>query len=450
MEGSYLPKALSMAAASISEYNCNTVRMEVNAPTPTLPSQIITIQLPSTLVDLKSFKLNMKATTTSAGSGNDIVYGKLPSDAGLGTIFSNIEILVGGVQVVQGHPDSHLVSKVLKIVKGNTHKDMTTDRLLHHGSMETTTDAVNSKSFVFQFSHGFMAENSARFMPFHLLGDALIRLTVAPASVLGLKQHGLTVSTNFSSAALASAPSVTYSLSDMYATIKTVSFGNMYEQLLLTKLAQDEYIPIRYKSYALFQQHGINSSSHELRASYASSSIDALYACWRMSNHSTAGVKSRAIVGQTLSDAHVANAFFLQSFGSGQATGEPGAFKYQWNVGNVLFPQFLGSTMDAAHDLLMEKSDTNSIGAFITSPQAYQNGLFVVPLRLNCPGEPVSVKSGYNSLGQSTPITLQVNNQVMPTESETAQIVDTIQGTIIVESTQELRVAGARQLSVVY
>ena len=92
MTSEYMPRDLSFATASMSEYNSNTVRLEANTPAPAGPSQVIRINLPETMVDLSSFAVFMDVETSASGNVN----GKLPADL---SFISQVEVSIGGVQI---------------------------------------------------------------------------------------------------------------------------------------------------------------------------------------------------------------------------------------------------------------------------------------------------------------------------------------------------------------
>ena len=124
--------------------------------------------------------------------------------------------------------------------------------------------------------------------------------------------------------------------------------------------------------------------------------------------------------------------------------------RYQWQVANVNYPQFEGDCLTAAHEVarIGGKLGLQAEGGMASSLQAFQSGMFVFPLLLNKPGESVAISSGYDSRGQHTPITLEVKNLTLPTGGGADGLLGTITGMVIVESTKQLVVNSARQISV--
>ena len=122
--------------------------------------------------------------------------------------------------------------------------------------------------------------------------------------------------------------------------------------------------------------------------------------------------------------------------------------RYQWQVANVNYPQFEADCLIAAHETarIGGKLGLQAEGGMASSLQAFQSGMFVFPLLLNKPGESVAVTSGYDSRGQHTPITLEVKNITLPTAGN--GLLATISGMVIIESTKQLVVNSARQISV--
>ena len=84
----------------------------------------------------------------------------------------------------------------------------------------------------------------------------------------------------------------------------------------------------------------------------------------------------------------------------------------------------------------------------MTSMESFHDGLFIVPLRLNHPGEPIAVQSGYNSKGINTMLTLEVTGQVPPTISANAQTTASISSFIVAQTTAQLRVGLGKSVAI--
>ena len=70
----------------------NRVRIESQGASSVNAGQIIMMQLPEGVIDLRSFKIHARIKTTESASGSDKLYGKLPADAS--SLISRLEIQV--------------------------------------------------------------------------------------------------------------------------------------------------------------------------------------------------------------------------------------------------------------------------------------------------------------------------------------------------------------------
>ena len=448
----YIPKDVAMATAALTGFNRNRYKLETSGATSAGPSSIVTITLPSNaLIDLKSLRVFMDLKTDSDSTTK--VWGKLPSD--VSSVISSCEVYIGGVQVTQSCSEWNTVSKILKIVRCSRDRDGSVEKLLNHGIM-SDSEAIDDVSVVLSDFKGFLGESSTRYLPTSLTGDVTIRLTFAPASVLGFVEGdgGTTVASvamgaNFSDAAARTAAAgLSYSATNIYATCDTISLGDTYERMLLDRLSSEAFLPINFKEYYTYSQHGTAGTAHTVRFSLSASSIDACYAIFRDSNYQTAGIKAQTYAGSANTSDHVSNYFMFKSFNDSNL--KKGALRYHWTCANVRHPQYQANVLDAAADLslLTNNTHTNEKGHMITSLQHFNQGTFILPLILNMPGQSINVASGYNSKGSNTTFSLEVSGQTMPSVSATAQTTAAISTFVVVETTAQLRISGSRQCSV--
>ena len=86
----------------------------------------------------------------------------------------------------------------------------------------------------------------------------------------------------------------------------------------------------------------------------------------------------------------------------------------------------------------------------ITSLTDWNQGKALIPLQLCMPGQPIHVQSGYNSRGNNTQFSVSLQGQVVPAADADAQVTAAISSLVVVETTAQLRIAGAKQISVAY
>ena len=445
-----IPKDVAFATAALTGMNRNRYRLETNGATSAGPSSIITITMPSNAtLDLKTFRIHMDLTTTkneSSPAAAGDVYAKLPAD--VSSMFSSIEVYCGGVQITQSCSEYNTLNRILKIVRCSRDRDGSVDRLLSHGSV-TTDDAIDDVSVVLSDFKSFLGESSTRYLPTNLTGDLTIRLTMAPASVLTFKEKTVTAGNDFSGAtARGKAAALTYSASNIHATIDTISLGPAYDGMLMQRLQSEEFLPVNFKEYYTFSLHGTTSTAHSLRFSLNASSVDACYAVFRDGNYMSEGIKMQSYVGANLADANCSNSLFFKSFNDSNT--KRGSLKYKWTVANVSYPQYSADLLDAAADisLLTNQVHTHDSGHLITSLAKFNQGMCVIPLVLNLPGQDLNVASGYNCKGGNVSFSFEVSGQTPPTASDSSQATDQISTFVLVETTAQMRILGQKSVAV--
>jgi hypothetical protein len=444
-----VPKDVAYAVAKMEGYNANVFRLETNGATSAGPNSIITLSLPSNaVIDLRSFKVHMDVATTSDTTSTNVIYGKLPADSS--SLIQQCEVYCGGVQIAQGFSEFNTVSRVKKLVHSSRDRESSVDNTLCHGII-TSGDAVDEVSVIFKPNIGFFAESSTRYLPTSLTGDISVRLTLAPTSILAYKEVTVAMGGDFSDAAArAAALNVTYSVVSIHATIATCTLGDMYEKMLLDRLTQEEFLPVNFKEFYTFALHGTTGTAHDVRFSLSASSIDRIYTVCRDANYQTAGVKPRVYTGAALTDSNCSNFLHFKAFNS--VTAARGTLRYQYSVNNVQHPQYQADCLDAAHEMLMI-SDGHGLsgrGNMVTGLTDWNVGKAVIPLQLSMPGQPVNVQAGYNSRGNNTQFSVSLQGQVVPAANADSQITAAISTLVVVETTAQLRIAGAKQISVAY
>ena len=444
----HIPNNMRMAAVKMSNYSRNRFRLETTSNDNAKAGRIVTVNLPEggAICDLKSFKMHMDVATTQATVGGRTVYGRLPADAS--SLISRVEVYLNGIQLMQGAAEYNTLCRLLKIGRSSRDKDSSIDRSLSHGAI-TMADAVEDVSVVMSDWKGFLGETSCRFIDTGLLGQLQVRLTFAGNEVLVPKETGVGIGTNLTDAnARTAASQVEYSVSNIFFTIDTIQVDPMYSEMLRQRLSQEESISIIYKEYYTFSLDNITTGSHTTRFSLSSGSIDKMYATFRDSNHQTVGVKGHTMPAATFSDLGVSNAARFMSFDS--ATSRAGNLRYAYSINSVRHPQYRADISDALFDVayVNNKVYDDSAGTMITAMSQFHEGMFMIPLLLNHPGEPIACKSGYDSRGINTNLTLEVSGQVPPTANAAAQTTASISSFILCETSSELKIGLGRSVAI--
>ena len=443
-----VPKEVAFAAAKLDAFNRNRYRIETTGATTAGPSSIVTINLPDAAVlDLRTFRVHMDVLTTAAAGATAQVRAKCPHASDL---VANMEVYMGGVQIQQGIAEYNTATRMFKIPTVSFDRRHSVDALLHNGVMHTN-DAVDDLSIVFQPLIGIFAESSTRYIPTSLTGPITVRLTFASTAVLVPKENAVAIGTNLTADGdRNAAANLTYTASNIYATVDTVAMGDAYEAMLMERLQTETYLPVNYKDYFSFSLTN-QTGNHTLRFSLSSSSIDTCMAVMRYSNYNTAGVIGRQMTGAQFSELTTPNHFYFHSFSAGVANKKKrGNLRYHWSVNNVRHPQYEADTMNAACDLslLTDRTTMDKMGHSVTSFEHYQNGMFVIPLILNLPGQSLNVRSGFNSRGTNTNMEFEVQGLALPAANAATQVPADLSTFVVAQTTAQIRIGGNRQIAV--
>jgi len=451
MATSYMSPDLSYAVASISEVSRNSFRLETVSAADASPNRIITFNLPeSSTYDSKSLKFFFDITCSGANTGlaADQVFAKLPCNAS--TLISRVEVYCSGVCLSQGAAEYFTTTQICRNSKSNLAKLNSTDRLLSH-SYQTTNDVSDVETICISEWSGFLNELSTRYLNTGILGQLQIRITLAGAFVLSPKQLAVAMGVNLSAGAKTNAALMTYSITNMYFTVDSISLDSMYNASLRRSL-ETGGLAINYKEYYNFQLDGLQTSanaSSSTRFSLSSGSIDAVYGIYRDANYNSVGIRSFAVTNP-MTSATISNVQRFRSY-SGQSL-VAGVARWQYRINNVAYPQFLSTWVDLASIVAYAQNKTGQdhSGGLITTKESFNDGYFQAPLLLELSTDKgVSVMSGLNSRGINSTMVLQVTGQVIPaSDGETNSGV--AQCFVLVETTAQLRIELGRDIAVMW
>jgi hypothetical protein len=445
-----VPRDVAFAVAKMEGFNRNRFRLETNGATTAGPTSVVTLSLPSnaSAIDLRSFKIHLDVQTTSDTTSTNEIFAKLPADAS--SLIQSMEVFCSGSQISQSFSEFNTVSRVKKLIHSSRDRDGSVDGTLSHGAI-STDDAIEQVSIVFQPKIGLFAESSTRYLNTGIVGDISVRLTMAPRTVLCYKEATVAMTGNFSDAAArAAALNTTYSVVSVHATIDTCTLGDTYERMLLDRLASEDSLNVNFKEYYTYALKSTTGNAHDVRFSLSASSIDAVYTVFRDANYETQGIRTRAYSGASLSDANCSNFLHFKSYNN--STTARGSLRFQYSVNNVQHPQYQADVLDAASDLIMLTDQHSSAGRgnMISSLQDFGDGKCILPVILNMPSNGVAVQSGYNSRGNNTQFSVSITGQTLPAANADSQVTAALSTLVIVETTAQLRIGGAKQVAVSY
>jgi hypothetical protein len=452
-----LPHNLMFAASVLSGYSRNRFKLETTSSDSVTSGRIVTLNLPeSALLDMDSFRFFFKADAGKgvldvSGGATATINGLLPAEAE--SLISRIEVFINGIQVQQGSSEYNTIAKVCKLGGYNQDAELTKGKLVNHSILYNAAYAAN----VFDTSSngeianlcvdnwtGFLGERSARFLPTDVLGQIQIRLTFAPDSVLSgcaasraptaLLTPGDTINT---------AP--TYTIKDMYFTIDSIVVGEAYNNIIRSQMSR-AYLPINYHEYYIYTNSGLSSTTYSNRFSLSSGSINKIMAVQRLGNHNKFGNATDLAPDDANKSpleavgAEAIGKYFTYSTFKGGRDSLDGDFRYQFNVNNVQYPQYLARNGEAMADVAYtnDKVGNRMSGVLVSSPTAFCRGQAVYNLQLSHPDLSIAQMSGYNSRGINSFMTFSAQG-ITATSYESV---------VIVQTTSQLRVKSGKSLAV--
>ena len=450
MEGKFLPENVRYMVDSMSNYARNRFRLETVSADTASSGRVITVSLPEgSCLDMSSFRFHFDAKTTSVGAGADEVFGKLPQDAQ--TLIQRVEVNLNGVAVGgQGGTEWNTVYQMKKLGESSIDRASSVDRALSHGEIDGA-DEIDDESLVVADWCGFLGahERSTRFISTDLWGTFSVRITLAPNAVLVPKQKLVGLGEPFTGAGATNAEAISYSISNIFFTVDSVSLNEVYSKMLRSRLQEDTYLPLNYKEQYTFSLDNINTGSSTTRFSLSSGSIDKIYGVYRDSNYQSVGILPKQLEDASAgSGAFTANYLRFRSYDS--SVKKAGTLRYNFSVNNTLMPQYSADKMDALADVnyLPNKVGMGAGGTLITSKASFHDGKFLCGQILNHPTQyGVGVKSGFNSRGINTMMTWSVKGQVLPPIDPTNTKI--ISAFVMLDCTSELRCGVGKSIAVI-
>jgi hypothetical protein len=443
MASQFIPKSMAMMSSAMNDFVRNRFKLETQGSQTASPGSIVTFNLPeSALLHLPSIRFFFDVATTSATQGSTTVYGKLPADAS--SLISKLEIFIGGVQVQNGTAEYATIARILKIAEGSLPRDQSVDRALSHGAIDSA-DAVDNEQLCLQEWRGFLGESATEYLPTDLCGAVTIRMTFSQPNVLVPKEAGVALGDDLSADGKIAAGNLSYTINNMYMTVDSIVPPMAYSEVLRERLSQGD-IRINYKDYNSFSMAGVGSSFTH-RFGVSSASLDKIYGVVRDSNYLDNGVKAVDMGTSGTGDSVVANAFRFRTYENGNN------FRYNWTINNVQHPQYQARSLEALADIHYgsNKLGAKAQGSLVSSREWFKDGLGVITLQLNCPTEAgVAVRSGFNSKGINTQLTLKQSGMTTPVANAGTGETTDRNSFVVCESTQQLCIGLGKQLSIVY
>jgi len=441
------PKKLTPVLNRLGGYNNNVYKiMPLNADAIT-SGKIISVRLPSNaLVDMSSFAMHFDVVTLggdSAGEGGC----RLPNN--LSTLIERVEVLCGGQTIQQGFNGYGTAKHILDTVGGSSCKRYSRQVLDHPSVVGTSTNLFDSygaaiavtadekyekgPSFIITDWLGFIGESVPKVLDLGLMSEVQIRITLANTNVLVKAATGSKCNE--------------FTLSGVYFTLNTLSVDGVYETLLEDKIKRDGFLEIPYKNYfTTFSSH-----SGSTRFSNSSQSIDKIYAVLRDSSYNTNAEADPVSTGpgklhhtnteisrylkfnasnNILADGTLQNHATTPAL---RAAGTGAVTHWQFQINNVLYPQYLAKPLDA-YRMLELAADSKVME--IPNMQAFLDQYAIFPVRLNCDNE-IGHINGFDSRNTNSIMEFTTNSQQFK------------EAFILVETTATLKVGAGKAMEIV-
>ena len=293
---SYSPN-LSYFLDKLSGFSTNYFRLEAQNSTTASPNQIIRFTLPSNaLINLRSFAFHFTATTSSTGGG----IARLPPD--VSSLVERVEVSCGGVQLSSGanYYSVLCAAKRALMDKGSEpvlgHSEMTrtvsyVDGNDNSGANETYT-GTNSH-FCIKNWEGFLGSAEPKIMDSSLVPDIVVSIYLSDVNVLSNSADTDIAGTAGTGIDVDGAGTVSYSLSNIHATIECIGLADgTYDNMVSSMIQTKGFLEIPFKQYYSFQ----DVHTGQMRFSVATQSLDRIWTVHRDSDY-TANVGAVPISG---------------------------------------------------------------------------------------------------------------------------------------------------------
>lgn len=427
-----VPADFANGVKTVRGFVSNRYRVEPSSGTAAAPGTVASFTLPEgSILDLHSLTLAFDVLTTQQADATTttvICTGKV-YDAN--AFIQRFEVLCNGRQLCNVD-DYATLSRIKSLIQSRDRFE-TISRPLAHTYVDNDTSTYNdvdNLTLIIPSFQSFLGETSMRFLPTSIVGSVTVRITFAPtATALVYKDVGdYTAALTTESAANASA--VKYSVSNLRMHVDAVSCPG-YQQFLQARIAADGYVAVYYKDYQLSASDTIVSANASVRWSQSVSSLDRVYAVLRKPDYLSANtIEAVSTSSSIMSDKLIAKA---HNFTLARSNALKDDALYSWEVNSVQHPSYTATLGDALYDFGRLCNPTALGGTMVTARDEYASTCGVLPLILNL-NDRVGLKSGYNTRGVSSQISLRLYN--LASVSSTAPLLLSV----FSESTAELRI----------
>lgn len=375
------PKTLQYSLQRLANVSRRKVRLTSVSGTTALPGGLVTVELPSEAIDMDTFQLYGKLTTTTTSG--------FTSPASADMLIADYQLSAGGQNIGGSFADSYNQLKHLY----ETYQ--AGDRASAH-SMLNNLLPVTSAGVFGQPAANLTARPICVSSWLGFIGSAqprVVDLALLPKVQLTIRLAGTEVLISGTTAAVG--PS--YSLSELAFEVDVLSLPSFYYEAIQAHLAGGNTIELPFTSYVPFKASSSDIQGASQQFSVASGSLDAIIAY----------VAESAKVGSRTWSADIYNAeHFLR--GSSKFS------SVRISVNQLPFPSY-GSidasrcAMSVIENIMGSAYDTlGSCSSTLSSLSAFQNSHFAAVVRLNHTDAAYGVRlvTGMNTSGNPATVNI--------------------------------------------
>ena len=445
-QNNYIPSNVGYAVNKLSGYSRNRYRLQPQSADTLKSSSILNIALPEgSVLDMSSLKIFFRATAVgvaaTASPGSDAVAAKLPADAS--SLFSRCGVNLNGLALNGSTNDWGSYARLSKICRTSKDKANSIDNALQHGFVSASAGDEAVNMCLQDFPGTFINTASSRFCHGGALGSLSVSLTVAGADVLVPKGAGTFPACTADE--VTNAAGMTFSLSDIYATIDCISLPPLFDEMLMGQMASED-LKINYTEVYTTANEGITSGSASTRFSVASQNVAKVLCGLRNGNHASTGPVAKKLDNSSPSE-YVANKFRFRLF---DTVATP-VVKHSWSINNTPYPQYKAASLvegiaDSYYAVENDDMGQKSRGNMVESQGQFNDGRGVLALRLDHPtGQKPETRvcSGISTLGLNMSATFDLTGLTVPAAVDGAAIASIV----CVETTPTLTVSAGKSCS---
>lgn len=363
------------------------------------PQSIIRFTLPSNaLVDMHSFAFHFNAQTSDGTGTSGTVADRLPND--ISTMINRVEVSIGGVAVSAGSNFYNVLCHAKKFVDGHGKDDagMTHPEIITTGGGNNYVDGANLTTaeqpsdvlsqFVIDKWNGFIGECEPRVLDTSLLGDVVITIYMEQANLCITRSDNITAGGFITSGATGGAPTLSYTLNNIYATVRCYSLASgLYDNMIAEQMNKAGSLEVGFKQYFSFRDNNQSST----RFTVATQSLDRILVAHHQVVNPSGGTQHPILVsgynaiGGTAADRTLGfgKVKYIHPYTSFNTPNSPAGTQpeFEWQLNGAKYPQFRAKPTDLLR-MCRLASNTDHREVWRGGRQQYEQNQFVSAIKL--------------------------------------------------------------------